>query len=165
MNIHTQQVPDKSRQNSSETATTSEIVKATKPVRTVADAQQIPAWAAMAYGDGLPPGLMLQTKLTVSQPGDTYEQEADRISQQVMRMPEPQLQRACTCGGACPQCRGEQSGREHERLQMKRAPASDTGQSAAPPIVHEVLPSPDQPLDPEARAFMEPRFGHDFSAV
>ena len=35
----------------------------------------------------------------------------------------------------------------------------------APPIVHEVLRSPGQPLDPVTRAFMEPRFGHDFSRV
>jgi hypothetical protein len=35
----------------------------------------------------------------------------------------------------------------------------------APPIVHEVLRSPGQPLDAETRAFMEPRFGHDFSQI
>jgi hypothetical protein len=34
-----------------------------------------------------------------------------------------------------------------------------------PPIVHEVLSSPGQPLDVQTRAFMEPRFGHDFSRV
>ena len=37
--------------------------------------------------------------------------------------------------------------------------------SAAPPIVHDVLRSPGQPLDPATRAFFEPRFGHDFSRV
>lgn len=35
----------------------------------------------------------------------------------------------------------------------------------APPIVHEVLRSPGRPLDAAARAFFEPRFGVDFSAV
>ena len=30
-----------------------------------------------------------QTKLTVNQPGDAYEQEADRVADQVMRMPDP----------------------------------------------------------------------------
>jgi Domain of unknown function (DUF4157) len=35
----------------------------------------------------------------------------------------------------------------------------------APPIVHDVLRSPGQPLDAATRAFMEPRFGHDFSGV
>ena len=35
----------------------------------------------------------------------------------------------------------------------------------APPIVHDVLSSPGQPLDPATRSFMEPRFSHDFSGV
>lgn len=35
----------------------------------------------------------------------------------------------------------------------------------APPIVAQVLRSPGQPLDPATRAFMEPRFGEDFSQV
>ena len=34
-----------------------------------------------------------------------------------------------------------------------------------PPIVQEVLHSPGQPRDAQTRAFMEPRFGHDFSRV
>ena len=108
---------------------------------------------------------VLQTKLAINQPGDQYEQEADRLSEHVMRMPDPQLHRACACGGACPKCQIEQSDREHESLQTKRIQASDTGQMTAPPIVHEVLRSPGQPLDPVTRAFMEPRFGHDFSRV
>jgi hypothetical protein len=36
---------------------------------------------------------------------------------------------------------------------------------SAPPIVHEVLRSSGKPLDPETRAFFEPRYGHDFSRV
>lgn len=39
--------------------------------------------------------LGIQAKLTVSRPGDPYEQEADRVADQVLRMPEPQVQRAC----------------------------------------------------------------------
>jgi hypothetical protein len=42
--------------------------------------------------------------------------------------------------------------------------ASNMGQVAGP-RVHEVLRSPGQPLDPETRAFMESRFGHDFTRV
>jgi hypothetical protein len=38
-------------------------------------------------------------------------------------------------------------------------------ENGVPPIVHEVLHSPGQPLDATSRAFMEPRFGHDFSRV
>lgn len=108
---------------------------------------------------------VIQTKLAVNQPGDIYEQEADRISEQIMRLPEPQLQRACAGGGTCSQCQTEQPDQEHERLQIKRSGSGDAGQSSAPPIVHEVLRSPGQPLDAATRAFMEPRFGYDFSRV
>ncbi|HEX4696962.1 MAG TPA: DUF4157 domain-containing protein [Candidatus Udaeobacter sp.] len=37
--------------------------------------------------------------------------------------------------------------------------------SSVPPIVPEVLRSPGQPLDSTTRAFIEPRFGYDFSKV
>ena len=35
----------------------------------------------------------IQAKLVVGQPGDIYEQEADRVADEVMRMPEPGVQR------------------------------------------------------------------------
>lgn len=34
---------------------------------------------------------VLQAKLKVSQPNDKYEQEADRVAEQVMNIPEPQV--------------------------------------------------------------------------
>ncbi|MBW2690588.1 MAG: hypothetical protein JRC99_11735 [Deltaproteobacteria bacterium] len=34
-----------------------------------------------------------QAKLRIGQPGDVYEQEADRVADEVMRMPEPEMQR------------------------------------------------------------------------
>jgi hypothetical protein len=37
----------------------------------------------------------VQAKLEVSKPDDPYEQEADRVAEQVMTMPEPKVQRAC----------------------------------------------------------------------
>lgn len=46
-----------------------------------------------------------------------------------------------------------------------RAPATETSQQVAPPIVHQVLRSIGQPLDPRTREFMESRFGEDFSQV
>jgi hypothetical protein len=48
---------------------------------------------------------------------------------------------------------------------IQRKPVNNDEISEVPPIVHEVLGSPGQPLDLEARIFMEPRFGHDFSKV
>ena len=44
----------------------------------------------------------VQAKLTISPPRYIYEQEADRVSEQVISMPEPQLQRVCACGEGCP---------------------------------------------------------------
>ena len=35
----------------------------------------------------------LQAKLSIGQPGDIYEQEADRVADAVMRMPEPGVHR------------------------------------------------------------------------
>jgi len=43
---------------------------------------------------------LLQTKLAVSDPGDQYEREADHVADQVMRMPDPTIQRKCACGAA-----------------------------------------------------------------
>ena len=108
------------------------------------------------------PGV-IQTKLAVNPPGDAFEQEADRRSEQVMRMPEPQVSRACACGGSCAGCRAQ--GDEVERVQAKRVTGGEKGCSAVPPAVHEALRSAGRPLDPTVRSFMEPRFGHDFSRV
>ena len=52
-----------------------------------------------------------------------------------------------------------------KRLTMQRSALDNTETSGVPSIVHEVLNSPGQPLDRGTRAFMEPRFGHDFSKV
>ena len=38
----------------------------------------------------------IQAKLVVGQPGDKYEQEADRVADAVMLMPEPRVQRQAT---------------------------------------------------------------------
>lgn len=99
----------------------------------------------------LPAGTRLQPKLAVSAPGDALEQEADRVSERVMGMPEPRPM--------------EPPGRASERLQAKRAEAGGPGPATVPPLVHDVLRSPGQPLDPETRAFMEPRFGCDLGGV
>jgi Domain of unknown function (DUF4157) len=110
-----------------------------------------------------PTSSKIHFKLMVNQPGDSHEQEADRLAGQVMRMSEPQC--VCASGGSCPKCPVEQPGREHGRLQTRRAESSALGQNSAPPIVHEVLASPGQPLDLATRSFMEPRLGRDFSRV
>jgi len=99
-----------------------------------------------------------QTKLVVNAPGDAYEQEADRVADQVMRIPP--LQRACTSSGKHPK-----PPNQAEQLQTNSIPESAPESTMAPPIVHEVLRLPGQPLAAATRAFFEPRFGHDFSQV
>jgi uncharacterized protein DUF4157 len=91
--------------------------------------------------------LGLQTKLTVNEPSDIYEQEADRIADQVMAMP------AHTAVSAAP-------------LSIQRFSGQSNGRSdGAPPSVGKALASPGTPLEPALRQDMEQRFGYDFSRV
>ena len=96
-------------------------------------------------------GKPLQTKLRINEPGDVYEQEADRVAEQVMRMPAAGVNRPRRESGS--------------PLVQRRATGGGTGVLEAPPIVHDVLHSPGHPLDAATRAFFELRFGHDFSRV
>jgi Domain of unknown function (DUF4157) len=89
---------------------------------------------------------LIQAKLKVNQPGDSYEQEADRIAGQVLATPAQQR-----VSGA-------------PRIQRV------AGQSAnetltAPPSVEQAVVSSGKPLDAALRREMEERFGHDFSQV
>jgi outer membrane protein OmpA-like peptidoglycan-associated protein len=54
---------------------------------------------------------------------------------------------------------------QKKRLNLQRRAANEAPPQEVPQIVHDVLRSPGEPLDRDARAFMEPRFGHDFSKV
>jgi Domain of unknown function (DUF4157) len=105
-----------------------------------------------------PSPLSLQTKLAVGAVDDPLEQEADRIADQVVRMPvrdpSPQLRRMCASCAA-----------EEEELQRAPSETAKTVANEAPPTVHEALRSPGEPLDGAARAYFEPRFRHDFSRV
>jgi hypothetical protein len=48
---------------------------------------------------------------------------------------------------------------------LQRKATNQGASGDVPPIVHDVLRSPGRPLDAATRAFMEPRFGRDFSRV
>ncbi|HLZ34046.1 MAG TPA: DUF4157 domain-containing protein, partial [Nitrospira sp.] len=74
------------------------------------------------------------------------------------------LQRKCACGGDGG-AHGECESCATKKGLLQRKGSGDFEQSEVPPIVHEVLRSPGHPLDATTRAFMEPRFGHDFSRV
>lgn len=105
----------------------------------------------------------LQAKLTVNEPGDQYEQEADRVAEQVMRMPDrvPHLQRKYGYGN-----HADEPASSPQPVVQRRASSENSSPSpAAPSIVNDVLRSPGQPLDTGTRAFMEQRFNYDFSNV
>ncbi|HEX6552912.1 MAG TPA: DUF4157 domain-containing protein [Ktedonobacteraceae bacterium] len=102
----------------------------------------------------------IQTKLTINQPGDVYEQEAERVAEQVMQVEAP------ASSQTPPTPHDARLGADDL---LTRKEASDTSvheTASAPPLVDEVLSSGGgQPLDESTRSFMEPRFGHDFSRV
>jgi outer membrane protein OmpA-like peptidoglycan-associated protein len=74
------------------------------------------------------------------------------------------LQRKCACGGSG-SSRGECGECKKKQKTLQRRSASQAEPETVPPIVYDVLRSPGQPLDGATRAFMEPRFGHDFSKI
>jgi Domain of unknown function (DUF4157) len=112
-----------------------------------------------ACGGGCPrcgadPGA--RANLTIGEPGDQFEQGAERIADEVgrplesgasadARIPVATLRSATSLGAA--------------------GGPDPAGRESAPPIVHDALRSPGRPLDDDTRAFMEPRFGYDFSGV
>lgn len=83
-----------------------------------------------------------QSNLKMSQPGDTYEQEADRVADQVMRSSQSPVQRWQE---------GVGSGSEHAATAETSVASPTRGNG--------------QPLSTSARSYFEPRFGHDFSQV
>ncbi len=135
------------------------------------DLSRVPLWAK-AWGDNLPPGLLaitdLQTKLAINQPGDIYEQEADRVAEQVTGISDAsrQMQHTCACGGTAGP-NGECEACKQKRQTMQRQTVSQTTPTSTPvpSIVHEVLHSPGQTLDADTQAFAQSRFGQDFSHV
>jgi Domain of unknown function (DUF4157) len=117
--------------------------------------------------------------LRIGDPGDAYEREADRVAGQIMaggalkhhwslssmRITAP-LQRKCSCGGSgsgsgeCEECKKDEG---QQTVQRKASGAA--APEFAPPIVHEVLNSPGQPLDRATREFFEPKLGTNLRAV
>ncbi len=130
---------------------------------------------------------IVQAKLRIGAPNDKYEQEADRVADQVMRMrsPEPAMKStteslyapdtvrrkcaACSGGGElCPECEGElqrQPAEEEEELRAKAAPGQTPSSSPLLEANIHSLRGGGQPLPASQRGFFEPRFATDFSAV
>jgi hypothetical protein len=135
----------------------------------------------------------IQPKLTVNRPGDAFEREADRVADDVMRMPDPgwtpTVQRAPQIvQRACRECEDERR-REHGSHASMSAGDAHVNRMCAeceeeqdgnlhakhgtsdPPDVSSGVESyvanrhGGQPLSDSARAYFEPRFGRDFSDV
>ena len=125
-----------------------------------------------------------QTKLTISHPGDIYEQEAERVADQVMRMadPPPQIPSVSSLHGAppvpslqrlCAECEEELTADHNAPIAHDHAARVLRQEEAA--SVPEVSPSVSanihafqgggSPLPAATRAFFEPRFGADFGQV
>jgi hypothetical protein len=103
-------------------------------------------------------GSVIQAKLTVNQPGDIYEQEADRMAAQVMTMPQ---------SGAIQ--REIDPKKEKEKIQMMPSlQRASVGNMEVGGNLEGRLNSSKgggSPLPDDVRSFMEPRFGADFSQV
>lgn len=96
---------------------------------------------------------VIQAKFRVGPPNDKYEQEADRVADQVTRMSAPRAQR---------QSEEEQ---EEELLQPKLGRGQDLQLTHGITSDIQGLRGNGQALDSATRAFMESRFSHDFSQV
>lgn len=89
----------------------------------------------------------LQAKLTIGEPDDVYEREADQLADQVMAMRTPVTPRISPL-----------------QIQRFAGHAHDQGMDA-PPSISRVLSSSGRPLESTLRTDMEQRFGYDFSTV
>jgi len=92
----------------------------------------------------------IQTKLTISQPGDIYEQEADRVAEQVMRMPDSSGQ--------------PEKVHPYTETNIQRI-GSNSGATLESTSDIQLSESGGHPLSPSTRQYMEPRFGVDFGHV
>lgn len=90
----------------------------------------------------------LQTKLAIGAVNDPLEQEADRVTDQVM------AKRAHPGISNTP-----------PRIQRFSGQSNDEQMEMVPPIVEQTLASSGRPLEPALRQDMEQRFGQDFSRV
>lgn len=121
------------------------------------DFSRIPVSAAA------PPAV--QAKRTDDSAEDGFEQEAEQISEQIMRMPDSQAQDSCSCAAGCPQCKSKPSLQKSPGIQTRRLQGSAAQTGPIPPAVQEVLATPGTSLDEATRSFMGSRFRQDFSQV
>jgi len=117
----------------------------------------------------LAPGT-IQAKLKIGQPNDRYEQEADRVADHVMRMPEGKLlpvngqSSSVQRKPLCPECNEKEE--DESPSVMPKSAGNQTPQITSG-IRSQIqsLQGGGQPLTQSARSFFEPRFGRSFANV
>jgi hypothetical protein len=108
-----------------------------------------------ACGGGCPScqnKLPFRTKLAMSAPDDVYELEADRVAEQVMRIP------------AGERCSERPEAEKRNPVQRK---AEKSFETSPPAVSNDFVQGMGSgvPMDGATREFFESRFGHDFSNV
>lgn len=106
---------------------------------------------------------LIQPKLTINQPNDIYEQEAEAAADKIMRMEDEETPQT-KISPVSVQRKCESCEEEENKVQMK-GKGNTGGILTAPPSVHKVISSGGQSLDTVTRGFMESRFGYDFGNV
>ena len=106
----------------------------------------------------------IQAKFTVSEPGDPYEREADRVADEVMRMPGKEIDSPrphLSVTGISRQS-SELADLDGATEVQRRSAQADV---SAAESVEAVLQRQGSPLDGALRDYFEPRFGRAFDNV
>ncbi|MFB2835355.1 DUF4157 domain-containing protein [Floridanema evergladense] len=116
-------------------------------------------------------GQVIQAKLEVGSPDDIYEREADQVAEQIMRMPEPygssplatEMISPVRVQRLCDECEKELQQKPIQR----QTEGGASGVTASASLENSLQQSKrgGSPLSDATRAYMEPRFGEDFSQV
>jgi len=105
-----------------------------------------------------------QPKLSVNQPNDVYEQEADHVAEQVMSMntttSSPPFFSPVSIQRKCAECEEEE-----KKLQRKETTNNNTASSSLQTENYLSSVSGGKPLGNEEKAFFESKMGYDFSTV
>ncbi len=109
----------------------------------------------------------IQTKLTINQPGDIYEQEADQIAEQAISMLDSFPIDNDTIDRKCADCETNDD-EEKKDLNFSRKPSNTSNLKTDEKITSEISSirsGGGSPLEATTKEFMESRFGYDFSTV
>ena len=108
---------------------------------------------------------LVQPKLTINQPGDIYEQEADAMADKIMRMPagnsgtSPFFRQAITpIQRMCSDCE------EEEKTMQRKEAGTELLDESTPASYLKTIPGGTS-LSKAERNFFEPRIGHDLANV